>query len=237
MWKKLAELSRDRPEELEIEVIFNPASGPGEARDPNYLRDDDTGPLADAQGLRILGYVTTSYAKRSAEEVKAEIDQYATGCYAGFVSGIFFDETSSDLDTADYYRGLSQYAHDVIKPRDGQPVITISNPGIGAVQSPISDQRLRAYATAMDRTVVFEHEAAQYPDQQPAAIQPFLSADRLAHIVHSQATWSAALVGAMQRRGVANVFITDDVMQNPYDRLPTYFDRLCEAVIAANRSQ
>lgn len=237
MWEKLCQLSHDRPEGLEIDVIFNPASGPGKARDPNYLRDDGSGPLADAQGLRIVGYVTTAYAKRPAEDVRAEIDRYATGFYAGYVSGIFFDETSSDLNTAPYYRALSQYAHSAIKPSHGRRVITISNPGIGEVQAPVTQQQLQAYATAMDRTVVFENAAERYMESKAVAIQPFLSADNLVHIMHTQASWSPDLVTAIRQRGAANLFITDDVMQNPYDRLPVYFDQLCDSVAAANRSQ
>jgi Spherulation-specific family 4 len=237
MWAKLVELSRQRPAGLEIDVVFNPASGPGKDRDPNYLTADGTGPLADAQGLRMLGYVSTNYGKRPAAELKREIDIYATGFYAGYVSGVFFDEMSSDLGTAEYYRDLNQYAHEVITPRAGNAVITISNPGIGEVQAPVTEDRLRDYATAMDKIVVFEQEAKLYRDVKPAAVAAFLSPDRLVHIVHSQATWSPELVAAMQRRGVTNIYITDDLMPNPYHKLPSYFDKLCAAVATVNRSQ
>ena len=107
MWDKLAYLSHDLPAGLYLDVIFNPASGPGKTRDPNYLDEKGVGPLANVQGLRILGYVTTSYGTRPVDEIKQEIDKYATGFYSGYVSGIFFDEMSSDLDTAGYYRELA----------------------------------------------------------------------------------------------------------------------------------
>ncbi len=237
MWSKLVELSRERRAGLEIDVVFNPASGPGKRRDPNYLNDEGNGPLADVQGLRILGYVPTSYAKRSSDDIKRDIDVYATGFYAGYVSGIFFDETSSDLSTAEYYREMSQYAHRAIKPSAGHTVTTVSNPGIGEVQPPVTAERLQAYATAMDMVLVFEHDAKSYRDVKPAAVAAYLSPGQLIHVVHSQPAWNPDLVTAMRQHGVANLFITDDVMPNPYDKLPAYFDKLCEAVVAVNQSR
>ncbi len=236
MWSRLVELSKNRPDGLEIDIIFNPASGPGTTRDPNYLTEAGVGPLADVQAFRVLGYVTSSYGKRSIDDIKKDIDIYATGFYAGYVSGIFFDETSSSLNTATYYRQLHDYALSAIKHHGGKPVATVSNPGIGEVQPPITESALRAYATAMERIVVFENDAKKYRDAAPAAVKPFLSPANVVHIVHSQPTWSPQLITAMQRRGAANIFITDHVMPNPYNRLPIYFDQICDAVSAVNRS-
>jgi len=68
-----------------------------------------------------------------------------------------------------------------------------------------------------------------------AAVAPFLSPDRLVHMVHSQSAWDPMLIEKMRKRGVGNVFVTDDVMENPYDRLPAYFDELCVTIAAANQ--
>ena len=55
-WRQLAENARTK----NIEVILNPASGPGKKLDPAYVKV--AGDLRKARG-KILGYVSTNYAK------------------------------------------------------------------------------------------------------------------------------------------------------------------------------
>ncbi len=236
LWDRLAELNRERRPGVVIDVIFNPASGPGIAREGNYLDDAGNGPLADVQSMRVLGYVPTTYGKRSTVDVKRDIDCYATGFYQGYVSGIFFDEMSSDLDHIAYYRELNEYAHQVITASSDRPVWTIGNPGVAGVQSAVTDERLRQYATSVDQLVVFESHVNQYQGVQTPPFARFLEPRNLAHMIHSQSSWSSELFGMMRQHRVGSIFITDDVMQNPYDQLPSYFDEMIDAVAELNEN-
>lgn len=68
-WKELLSSASAAP----VVAIVNPASGPGRRVDPNY---EEVFRLAKSSKATLIGYVTLSYAKRPAAEVKAEIDTW-----------------------------------------------------------------------------------------------------------------------------------------------------------------
>lgn len=99
-------------------AVMNPASGSGAASDPNYVSQVAA---ARAAGVKVLGYVTSSYATRAEAAVKAEIDNY----YAWYqVDGIFIDEADNNCPTASYYADLNSYT----KTKGGAG-LTVINPG------------------------------------------------------------------------------------------------------------
>lgn len=71
-YNRLADLKR-RYETVPMWVIVNPASGPGETVDANYTEAIDRLQVA---GCMVLGYVTTSYAKRPQGQVQKEVDRW-----------------------------------------------------------------------------------------------------------------------------------------------------------------
>ena len=94
MWNKLIETQTNHPD-MQLHVIFNPASGPGATRDPNYVtenKDGMNGPLLELKnaGAKIYGYVATTYAVRSIDLVKADIDLYVDTLYPTLIDGFFF---------------------------------------------------------------------------------------------------------------------------------------------------
>ena len=72
VYNRLIDLKRHH-ETVPTWVILNPASGPGKGADPNYTKAIDR---LQGAGCVILGYVTTSYAKRPAADVKVDVDQW-----------------------------------------------------------------------------------------------------------------------------------------------------------------
>ena len=102
-----------------VVIIVNPDSGPGKVRRPNFARVIDQ---AKEKGFTVIGYVSTRYAKRPAEEVKEDVDRWVR-LYPG-VQGIFFDEQASAADRVDYYAALYEYAR---KQRGLR--LVVSNPG------------------------------------------------------------------------------------------------------------
>lgn len=86
-------------------VVINPASGPGTLplADSNYVREIRC--LNSQVNVRTLGYVSTNYAKRDLDDVKADIQKYSAWHGAGQgLRGIFFDETPAEYnaDSADF---------------------------------------------------------------------------------------------------------------------------------------
>jgi len=67
-----------------------------------------------------VGYVRTTYGKRSIEDVKADIDKYFDWYN---INGIFFDEVKADAEFIDYYHTASDY----VKNRGENYVVL--NPG------------------------------------------------------------------------------------------------------------
>ena len=86
-------------------IIVNPASGPGALAlpDSNYVREIRC--LNSQANVRTFGYVSTNYAKRDLDAVKADIQKYSAWHAAGLgLGGIFFDEAPAEYsaDSADF---------------------------------------------------------------------------------------------------------------------------------------
>lgn len=99
-------------------AMINPGNGPGSKVDKSFL---STTKACQSKGVSVLGYVHTSWGKRSLSECKAEIDKY----YSMYkVDGIFFDEGATKCGNASYYKTLNTY----VKAKGGKG-ITATNPG------------------------------------------------------------------------------------------------------------
>ncbi|HEX2557746.1 MAG TPA: spherulation-specific family 4 protein, partial [Nitrososphaera sp.] len=132
-WSDIIHAKKENPG-TKITVIVNPSSGPG-SRDSHWA--SVVNDLQDA-GILVVGYIATSYAGRSIDSIKDDIDKY----YDWYgVNGIFLDEVSPS--DASYYKSLRHYAE---KPTGTQDVIL--NPGAPV---PLS------YANAGDVIIVYEN--------------------------------------------------------------------------------
>lgn len=234
MWSSLIATAGTAGNNFQLEVIFNPASGPGLARDPNYLTDVGSGPLASLRdaGGSIVGYVSTSNALRPIADAKADIDAYLTGIYAGYVNGLFFDEMSNDLANVGYYRELRDYAASI-----RTNLRTIGNPGTPYLNNLSGQTAYGAadYVATFDTLLSFENTAAAYAnDYVSFAYLEGLDPTKIAHVVHTQGAWNASLIDTAAGRGAGYIYFTDDVMANPYDRLPTYWTAMVADVRAHN---
>jgi hypothetical protein len=232
MWSNLE--SAAASPNFKVNVIFNPASGPGTSVDPNYLSNGQ-GPLVDvrAAGATVYGYVATTYGDKSLGTVKAEIDKYFDTLYAGHVDSIFFDEMSNDLVKVGYYQELRDY---VRSKNAGAKVI--GNPGTPFTFSSGTTAFTPAdYAASMDVLVIFENTGSQYLNNYFApSWGGNLPADHFGHLVHSQGTWNDDLIALAASRNAGLVYITDDDLSvsNPWDRLPTYWDPQLTAIATHN---
>jgi hypothetical protein len=204
----------DSAPEVGITAILNPDSGPGSTLDTRYSAVVDS---LQAAGGRVIGYVHTSYGARSAATVRTEIDRY----YALYgVDGIFIDEMSNDSAHLGYYQSL----HDYIRGLDGSGFI-VGNPGT---------QTAPDYLATADVLVTFESPAAEYAGYQADAWTQSQDASRFAHLVYEvpDAAAMQAAIARARAMNVGHVYVTDDDISNPWDKLPSYWAAQTAAVAA-----
>jgi len=197
--------------QVAITAIINVSNGPG-AGGPNA--DYQVGMAALATGgVTTIGYVFTSYGSRNINIVKADIDEWADNWVAHGISGIFLDEVTSGSADLDYYEALYLYAL-------GKPGIdkVYGNPGTNADEGYFT----RPAATLL---VIFEDEATHWESYTPDSWVAGYPASRFSMLAHNAATAAdmRAAIDLAVQRNIGFVYVTDDVLPNPWDTLPTYW--------------
>src|SRR5438445_2610080 len=86
-------------------VILNPSSGPGTAPQASFTSAITA---MKAAGIKVLGYVFTSYGTRPIASVEADIDKYVT--FYPDIIGINFDEFATSAGQEAYYGSINTYA-------------------------------------------------------------------------------------------------------------------------------
>jgi hypothetical protein len=181
-------------------AIINPDNGPGAKYSASYY---NTTHAAQQKGVKVLGYVYSTYIDRPIAQVKADIDRYYNW-YA--VDGIFIDEASTDCKERPYYEELHRY----IKARHGMVVI---NPG---TLTP------KCYIEVADIIVNFEDDYSKYGAWKPMGWESEFPACRFWHLVinTTQANMPKA-IALSKTRNAGWVYVTPDKLDNPWDTLPT----------------
>ena len=187
------------------QVIINPNSGPGSALNPDYVR---VVRQCKKKGIGILGYVATTYGKKTLAAVMSEVNHYYDW-YAP--TGIFFDEVASAPELIDYYRTL----YDVI------PGLVVLNPGC------VPDE---SYFEAGDIVVIFESKrkhaaaAAEFPEW----LKPRLKRHRSKTCQIALECTAREMPATLKRIAKLSeyAYVTDDLEPNPYDKLPSYWTKL-----------
>lgn len=204
LWADLAAAAPHVP----VTAILDPDNGPGAVIDPNYTAAVSA---LRAAGGRVYGYVYTHYATRPDSAVLADVDRFRT-FYP--LDGWFVDEVTPDASPAH----LAYYATLLAGIRARTPLLPIlGNPGINCDA---------AYADAahFDQLLTYEHFAG-YDTWLP---QPWMAAQpptRFVNAIYARHT-VAGMIDAIQRasrRNVANVYVTDDSLDNPWDTTPPYW--------------
>jgi hypothetical protein len=200
-----------------ITAILNPASGPGDFVDPNYVAALNA---FRAAGGKVLGYVTSSYATRDLGAVEDEVERYAS-FYP--VDGIFVDEMTNDTLGVHYafYAGL----HDFIKSHHPS-FLVLGNPGVNTQEQYLS-------TPTVDALLTFEFYGG-YRSYVPDAWTRDYPPRCFAHVPYriASADTMLAYVQLAAARNAGRIFVTDADLPNPYDRLPTYWDAEVACVAA-----
>ncbi len=192
-------------------VVVNPDSGPGAGEGRGYAEAVRT---LQAAGVRVLGYVPTTYGSRPLAAVLADVGRYLA--WYG-VDGIFFDEASADGALLPYYRAASRQA------RGDSGRVVVLNPGVPPAAG---------YFDVADVVVTFEGTYAGYASAMAATPDWLrrIAPDRVAHLVYD-ATRAEAL-DAVADATAGYVYVTSGAMPNPWRSLPAYLDEEEEALAA-----
>jgi hypothetical protein len=190
-----------------VVAIVNPASGPGKAADPNYVKLLERAKKSKAV---LIGYVATSYGKRPLGDVKKDVDTWLR-LYPG-VQGIFFDEQASGEEGVAYQAELYQH----VRTRAGLKLV-VSNPGTACSEKYLSQP-------AADTVCLFEGPRPFDPAAWPAwaAKYPPTRGCALCYKI-GVAEMQGVIRGAVEKR-IGTVYVTDAEGANPWDRLPAYWD-------------
>jgi hypothetical protein len=215
LWDEVASAASRVP----VTAIINPHNGPeGCLPNSDYIQG-----ITDlrAGGVEILGYVYTSYAARDSGTVKAEVDLYDQ-CFG--IDGIFFDEASSSADELAYYSDLYTYVKS--KPNLNKVIL---NPGIHTDEGYFS-------TPATDTAVIFESQSSDWSSYNPDAYLSSYPPNRTAMLAYDtpDANTACAHIDLARQRGIGNVYITDDVLPNPWDSLPTFWASEIECIERLN---
>lgn len=197
-------------------AIINPASGPGSSSSPSTAAL-----VANAQGagLQVLGYVDTGYTTIPIATVKANVDKYFSWYDP---DGIFFDDVTNTTGGTEeaYYSALYTY---VKAKTSSRAKLVVLNPG---------GKTSVDYAAFADVIMTAEENgAAAYLARTADAWELSAAPGSLWHAVYNCSAANLAAVVAQSRALNAGLlYVTDDVLPNPYDVLPTYLASECTAV-------
>jgi hypothetical protein len=194
-------------------AMINPGSGPGTSADSLYV---GLVPKVKTAGINCLGYIHSKgtdgvYGNRPMSEIKRDIDLHVQ-FYA--VNGIFCDTVNPTLAYVPYYAEMCAYAH-------AKGLKICLNPGTKCLED---------HVKMADWVMCVETYATTYL----AGTRPLWEKNypgKLWHCVHTAAPAQLQSIYDKARRdGAGLLTVTDDVMPNPYNTLPSYWSELCRVL-------
>lgn len=192
---------------LEIMIVnIDAVGGPGTSVNSDY---QTAIAKAKASGVTIVGYVDTTYTGRTTATVTSEVNTWRS-LYPN-IDGIFFDQVSVNPVDVPYYQTLYNHVKNTFPITTRRLVIL--NPGV------FTDE---AYMTCSDVIMNFENTPANYRTKFSPAWERNYPARRFWHVVHSitglDELQEMQVLSRQYRAGY--VYLTNDVMPNPFDVLP-----------------
>jgi Spherulation-specific family 4/Fibronectin type III domain len=204
-------------------LVANVANGPDSTVDAGWT---DVITRGTASGKTMLGYVRTGYLGVSDQKFTtrlgsgnladwaAQIEQDVNMWYTLYpnIGGIFFDEGWPECGASNQYVELYKYINDYTK-RAHPGALTVLNPG-----SPMAS----CFEDTMDTLLTFELNYTSYMNSYTPNDWVPKDPRKLWHIIYNvDASEVANVVALAEKRGAGFVQVTDGVMPNPYDTLPS----------------
>ncbi len=200
-WDDMIEYRKAHPS-LPWIAIINPLNGPG---GPNYVFATYVERMQDAD-IQVLGYVSTYWAAVPLETVKDDIDKYKE--YFD-VDGIFLDEMSNEREDVERYREITAHA---------------KSAGMGYVIGNTGTDAAPDYIGVVDNIVISEGYGEPTLSRLAGWHVPH-GRENFSYIAYNQHTVDPQYV-TTSTHFASYVYITDDYLPNPYDKIPSHFDEL-----------
>ena len=203
-WYKLIEEKHEH-HNVPIIAVINPSNGPGTAINQRYA-----GGVRQLQhsGIIVLGYVYTNYGIRNATDIESEINSYKD--WYG-VNGIFFDEMANVEGKESYYANLTKY----VKTHDMS--MTIGNPGTDTLPS---------YVGTVDNLVLYENQNLP-PVSLFGGWHENFTKNNFSFVSYGVESMNSQDVLLLAKH-VGYLYVTERGLDNPWDALSGYFDKLVE---------
>ena len=204
-YEQLANIARAHPS-VGITAIINPDSGPGTAQNIDYIQGIS---ILKNAGIRVIGYVYTSYASRPIADVEADIDRYVS-FYGSSISGILFDEMSYTGGNENYYKTLSNYA------KSKGLTFTAGNPGTDTLPS---------YIGTVDTLNIYEGSGVPSLGYLSGGWHSNYSKQNFSFVAYGVPNLNQTYITSAAKY-VGYMYITNDNLPNPWDNLPPYLEQL-----------
>lgn len=219
-WSRLI----DYPTEKLSILVANVVNGPDVAPDHNWASVIEEAPF---RGKMVIGYVRTGYLGISQQQFKTRLGSGKLSdwvaqierdvdlwyeLYGDVIGGIFFDEGWNDCGPDNVYANLYKYINDYTT-RKHPGALPVLNPGSTMPQ---------CFEHTMDTLLTYEMSYDTY-------INGYIGNDWVAkdlrkiwHIIYNVPESEVGRVAKLAReRGAGLLEITNDIMPNPYDNLPS----------------
>lgn len=225
VWDDICEKGPNFTDIQKYSAVINYTNGPGK----NFPNIDFSHGLTDLETGDIdrYGYVYTGYGERALSEIFADIDNWLTATFTttngtnqehiAINSGIFIDESSSDIAHLDYYKQIINYIESKYPTSE-----IVLNPGR------LPDQE---YFKLGARIIIFEGYLTEWESVKntyPDWLQQYIDQNQAIVIVHTVPSVQEMCEVFMDltQLGVHAAFVTDHTIttdDNPYNQLPSYF--------------
>jgi hypothetical protein len=223
---------------IPVTAIFNPDSGPLPGKpDPNYVNAMTN--LENAGG-KVVAYIPTYDGTATPSTIANDITTYITQ-YGSLINGFFIDQMYILPSTLSYYQNI----YNSIKMQGNYTVI--GNPGSPFLNG-VSPQDFLSTANVMN---IFEGpNIAPAPgeagyDAYPYGLNWFQNypSSRFSNIVYDvpanagDPSQSSAMLADLSKAVGLNagyVYMTDQMLPNPYAQLPSYWDQEVSAIQAVS---
>ena len=209
VWQKLIDTKKANPD-VEIVAIVNPSNGHFTEKNSNYTKGIQDLITAD---IKVVGYVYTQYGNRATQEVVDDLEAWSSFYKEEGVSGIFFDETSTDANLLSHYSNLSSEA------RSRGLEYVILNPGITTDQSYVD-------SGIADLIVSYENPNEALLSTPPATYNTPSASTELSLLIYEMANDNVDdLIAFAREHKFSYIYFTEDGTDgNPWDSVSQYFE-------------